>query len=81
MTSYIKNPGSVAQEAEFVLAIPDSAFISNLSMIIKGQEYVSEVKETKEAEEIYENALTYGDGAGSWVLRISLKNILTKIRF
>ena len=65
MTSYIKNPGSVAQEAEFVLAIPDSAFISNLSMIIKGQEYVSEVKETKEAEEIYENALTYGDGAGS----------------
>ena len=65
MTSYIKNPGSVAQEAEFVLAIPDSAFISNLSMIIKGEEYVSEVKEAKEAEDIYENALTYGHGAGS----------------
>jgi len=64
VTSVIKNPGSEALEADFMMAIPESSFISNFSMIIKGTEYVSEVKEAEEAEEQYDHALNNGQGAG-----------------
>ena len=47
--SHMKNPGDKAVKADFFMIIPDSAFISNLSMIIGGQEYVSEVKKAEEA--------------------------------
>ena len=64
VTSYVKNPGTEAKKAEFSMTIPDTAFISNMSMIIKDKEYVSEVKGKEEAKEKFEEAVASGDGAG-----------------
>jgi len=44
--------------------IPQSAFISNFSMIIKEEEFVAEVKEKEEAKKAYDDALSTGAGAG-----------------
>ena len=43
VVSHIKNHGTVADKADFTMVIPDSAFISNFSMIIREVEYVAEV--------------------------------------
>merc|ERR1711936_283571 len=64
VTSYIKNPGTEAKKADFIMTIPDTAFISNMSMTIKEKEYVSEVKEKAEAKEEFEEAVVNGAGAG-----------------
>ena len=56
----MKNPGSEPVKADFFMIIPDSAFISNLSMIIDGQEFVSEVKRADEAAEEFDKAVTDG---------------------
>ena len=64
VTSYVKNPGTEAKKADFSMIIPDTAFISNMSMIIKDKEYVAEVKEKEEAKEKFEEAVASGDGAG-----------------
>merc|ERR1719167_609827 len=62
--AHMKNPGTVSNEADFRLVLPDSAFISNFSMIIAGVEYVAEVKEKEEARNIFDEALEDGRGAG-----------------
>ena len=59
-----RSPGTVSNEADFRLVLPDSAFISNFSMIISGVEYVAEVKEKEEATNIFDKALEDGRGAG-----------------
>ena len=58
--SHMKNPGDKAVKADFFMIIPDSAFISNLSMIIGGQEYVSEVKKAEEAAQEFDKAVSDG---------------------
>ena len=45
-------------------AMPDSAFISNFSMIIRDVEYVALVKEKNEAKKIYTDQVKAGRGAG-----------------
>ena len=35
VVSHFKNPGTAPNKAKFTMVIPDSAFISNFSMIIK----------------------------------------------
>merc|ERR1719167_434287 len=62
--AHMKNPGTLSNEADFRLVLPDSAFISNFSMIIAGVEYVAEVKEKEEARNIFDEALEDGRGAG-----------------
>jgi len=62
--AHMKNPGTASNEADFRLVLPDSAFISNFSMIIAGVEYVAEVKEKEEAKNIFDEALEDGRGAG-----------------
>ena len=62
--AYYKNPGTKANKAVFNMVIPQSAFISNFSMIIKDEEFLAEVKEKEEAREAYEDALSTGAGAG-----------------
>jgi len=64
VTSYVKNPGTEAKKADFSMTIPDTAFISNMSMIIKDKEFVSEVKEKEEAKEKFDEAVASGNGAG-----------------
>jgi Mg-chelatase subunit ChlD len=64
VVSYVKNPGSEAKEISFTAVIPDSAFISNFSMVLKGKEYVAQVKAKEEAKKEYDEAVTLGRGAG-----------------
>jgi len=64
VVSYVKNPSSDAQEISFTAVIPDSAFISNFSMVLRGEEYVAQVKAKEEAKEAYDEAVTLGRGAG-----------------
>ena len=62
--SAVRNPDTVAQLANFVVVIPDSAFISAFSMEIDGEEYKARVEEKEEAEKTFEKALTRGRTAG-----------------
>eukprot|EP00092_Neocalanus_flemingeri_P031159 GFUD01033850.1.p1 GENE.GFUD01033850.1~~GFUD01033850.1.p1 ORF type:complete len:834 (-),score=234.91 GFUD01033850.1:1233-3734(-) len=64
VVSHVKNPGTAPNKADFTVVIPDSAFISNFSMIIKGVEYVAEVKEKEEAKKDFDEAVSDGRGAG-----------------
>merc|ERR1711892_1539877 len=60
----IKNPGTAPNKADFTMVIPDSAFISNFSMVIKGVEYVAEVKGKEDAKKTFDEAVSSGKGAG-----------------
>lgn len=62
--SYIKNYGVEAQTTEFRTILPNSAFISNFSMIIKDVEYVAEVKEKAQARSDFNQQVGQGSGAG-----------------
>merc|ERR1719320_2315849 len=62
--SAVRNPDTVAQLANFVVVIPDSAFISAFSMEIAGEEYKARVEEKEEAKKAFEKALTRGRTAG-----------------
>ena len=60
----MKNFGKLPSMAEFRAIIPDKAFISNFSMVLKGVEYVAEVKEKEEAAQIFLDLVAAGQGAG-----------------
>merc|ERR1719367_2342165 len=63
VTSHVKNPDTKAQKADFSMIIPDTAFISNMSMIIKNKTFVSEVKDKDEAKDTFEEAVQGGYAA------------------
>ena len=52
----VKNKNGFESEVFFDLFIPKSAFVSNFSMIVKGQEYVAKVETKEKAQETYENS-------------------------
>merc|ERR1712062_790378 len=52
----VKNNNDFESEVFFDLFIPKSAFVSNFSMIVKGQEYVAKVETKEKAKETYENS-------------------------
>ena len=62
--STITNPGSENREATFLVQMPDSAFISNFTMVIDDDVYVGKVKEKAKAEEDYEEARRQNRTAG-----------------
>eukprot|EP00090_Calanus_glacialis_P003392 TRINITY_DN12511_c0_g1_i1.p1 TRINITY_DN12511_c0_g1~~TRINITY_DN12511_c0_g1_i1.p1 ORF type:complete len:876 (+),score=214.06 TRINITY_DN12511_c0_g1_i1:35-2662(+) len=64
VVTHFKNPGTAPNKATFTIVIPDSAFISNFSMIIKEVEFVAEVKEKEEAKQTFDEAVSTGRGAG-----------------
>lgn len=64
MTSIISNPDSVDREANFVVQIPEKAFISNFTMYIDEEFFIAEVKEKAEAEKEYEEAKKRNETAG-----------------
>ena len=64
--STMKNPSlTTAQAVEFQMVLPTEAFISNFSIILAegGPEYVAEVKGAAEATQLYEEAVSTGQGA------------------
>ena len=48
------------------MEIPESAFISNMSMIIEDKEYVAKVEEKSKARSDYKEAIDRGYGAGEY---------------
>jgi len=64
MESHVKNPDIAPQLATFAVVIPESAFISNFSMVLNGREFVARVEEKEKAKETFDEAVTNGLGAG-----------------
>jgi len=63
--SYIKNPSTNnAKEVSFEMVLPEKAFISNFSIETGNKVYVSRVEKKKEANEIFEKAVSNGQTAG-----------------
>ena len=61
----MKNPNSEPQEVTFSMVLPDSAFVSNFSMILNdGNEFVAKVEEKKKAQEIFDAAKNRQSAAG-----------------
>ncbi|CAG0883642.1 unnamed protein product, partial [Cyprideis torosa] len=64
VTSHVVNPSSSAQEVQFKVTLPEEAFISNFSMLIRGKEYVAYVKGREAAKAEYDQAVSQGQSAG-----------------
>eukprot|EP00092_Neocalanus_flemingeri_P012788 GFUD01013780.1.p1 GENE.GFUD01013780.1~~GFUD01013780.1.p1 ORF type:complete len:810 (+),score=178.26 GFUD01013780.1:82-2511(+) len=62
--SLVKNPSNLAKEVKFSMFLPDSAFISNFTMIVGKEEHVATVMEKKDAVEKFNSAKKIGIGAG-----------------
>ena len=62
--SEMVNPGSTAQEIMFSMILPETAFISNFSMIQNGAETVAKVMEKQEAIDEYNEAKRIGISSG-----------------
>ena len=56
VTSIMKNKSPRNQEAKFLVQLPETAFISNFSMVVDGKLYIGVVKEKDAAKEEYEKA-------------------------
>ena len=62
--SEMQNPDSSAQEITFSMILPETAFISNFSMILKDAEIVGKVMEKQEALNEYNEAKRIGISSG-----------------
>jgi len=62
--SEMQNPDSSAQEITFSMILPETAFISNFSMILKDAETVGKVMEKQEALNEYNEAKRIGISSG-----------------
>ena len=61
----MKNPSAEAREVTFSMVLPDSAFVSNFSMTLKGEkELVARVEKKEKAKEIFEDAKKKNSAAG-----------------
>jgi len=56
VTSVLENKSPRNQEAKFVVQIPETAFISNFSMVVDEKHYIGKVKEKNAARNEYEKA-------------------------
>ena len=63
--------------AEYRAIIPDTAFISNFTMLVGNKEYVAEVKESKEASKEFEDLVSQGSGVGLVEQNTRNKNLFT----
>ncbi|KAJ8733901.1 hypothetical protein PYW07_014452 [Mythimna separata] len=59
----MRNPAKKAQEANFRVLLPETAFISGFIMTLDGKSYKAYVKEKEEAKQIYQDAVNQGIGA------------------
>lgn len=56
LTSTLQNKSPDDREAKFVVQLPETAFISNFSMVVNGKRYIARVKEKNAAKIEYEEA-------------------------
>ncbi len=59
----MENTGSADREMDFPIAIPDDAFLTNLTITYDGTSYYGVVKEAEEAQQEYEEAVEEGKTA------------------
>ncbi|XP_059490251.1 inter-alpha-trypsin inhibitor heavy chain H4-like [Neocloeon triangulifer] len=64
VTSKVANPADKAQEVVYQMTIPESAFISNFTMLVDDQLMEGQVKERTEAKHEYHAAKESGQTAG-----------------
>ncbi|XP_065097819.1 inter-alpha-trypsin inhibitor heavy chain H3 [Paramisgurnus dabryanus] len=64
MTTKAFNVANDSQEVFFDVDLPKTAFITNFTIEIEGQVYISEVKEKEKARQQYEKAVSSGQSAG-----------------
>ena len=64
VTSTLENKSPQNQEAKFVVQIPETAFISNFSMVVNGKHYIGKVKEKNAAKNEYEKAKNESKNTG-----------------
>ena len=64
VTSTLENKSPQNQEAKFVVQIPETAFISNFSMVVNGKHYLGKVKEKNAAKNEYEKAKNESKNTG-----------------
>jgi len=62
--SLVKNPGIEAKKVDFNLVIPESAFISNFSMVTDEGEFVAKVQDKEKAQKTYNLAVNSNQGSG-----------------
>ncbi len=63
--AHMRNPSAKSREMTFSVILPDSAFVSNFSMILRNnQEFVARVMEKEKATEAYKGALQNNGAAG-----------------
>ena len=60
VTRTLENKSPKNQEAKFAVQLPETAFISNFSMVVNGKQYNALVKERKAATDEYDNAKKKG---------------------
>lgn len=56
VTSALENRSPHNQEAKFAVQLPETAFISNFSMVVNGKHYIGKVKERNAAKNEYDKA-------------------------
>ena len=64
ISSVIRNVASEAQEVDFDVKLPTTAFIMAFSMTIDGERYEGQVKDLREAQREYQAAVDTGQSAG-----------------
>ncbi|XP_059335971.1 inter-alpha-trypsin inhibitor heavy chain H4 isoform X2 [Ammospiza nelsoni] len=64
ITSRIVNRANESREATFEVELPKTAFITNFSMSIDGEEYPGIIKEKAAAQNEYDSAVSQGQSAG-----------------
>ncbi|KAL9975524.1 hypothetical protein ACROYT_G012693 [Oculina patagonica] len=64
VTSTLENKSLKNKEAKFVVQLPETAFISNFSMVVDGKLYIGKVKEKGAAKDEYEKAKNESRNAG-----------------
>ncbi|XP_064604038.1 inter-alpha-trypsin inhibitor heavy chain H4-like [Liolophura sinensis] len=62
--SVVMNDQMESREAKFIVQIPETAFISNFSMLINDTWFIADVMNKSAAEQVYKDAQSKGESAG-----------------
>ena len=69
MTSEVYNPETRAREIFLTVILPETAFISRFAIELGGQLFVAEVREKENAWREYQEAVSQGKTAGTYIYK------------
>lgn len=64
ITSKVQNVMSTSQQAIFTVVLPDTAYITGFTMEVNSKNYTAYIEKKEKAQEIYDQAVASGSGAG-----------------